>query len=396
MSQKVLVINCGSSSLKYAIIDAHTGGEVVSGQADMLNCADARVSIKYNGEKTVVAVANADHRQALLEIIKLINTAKRRGVDCRIVAVGHRVVHGGEMFKQSVLITADVIAGIKRCCTLAPLHNPPQLQGILIAKDIFSVPHVAVFDTAFHHTISQTAYLYALPYDAYTQHGVRRYGFHGSSFRYVTDHMKTVLATETPNLVIAHLGNGGSLCAIKHGVSVDTTMGLTPLEGIVHGTRCGDIDPAVPEFLAQAMRISLPQVSEILWKKSGLLGLSGISNDCRMLEQLADTNSRAKMALGVYTYRLAKNIAAMTVAVGTPIDALVFTGGIGENSPYIRKMVLDHLTVLGAEIDTQANTRTFGGAEAIITTATSKIVSQVVPTNEELVIAKDSVRIVRA
>ncbi len=396
MSNKVLVLNCGSSSLKYAVIDVDSGCEVLSGQADMLNHADATVAIKYKGQKTQVAVVGADHKRALLESITLMDMVKRQGVDCDIVAVGHRIVHGGEDFKESVLITDEVIAGIEKCCTLAPLHNPPQLQGVRFAQQIFSVPHIAVFDTAFHHTIPEVAYLYPLPYEMYHRHGVRKYGFHGSSFRYITQHMKSVLGIDMPNLVIAHLGNGGSLCAVKKGVSVDTTMGLTPLEGIVHGTRCGDIDPALPEFLARNMGLDNAQVSDILWKKSGLLGVSGISNDCRTLEVLVATKPRAKLALDVYAYRLAKHMASMLVAVQNPVDAVVFTGGIGENSPYIRDSVLNHLAFLGVQIDGDINEKTYRGTTGIITTKNSNIACWVVPTNEELIIAKDSIRIMNA
>lgn len=394
MTQHILVLNCGSSSLKYAVVDPQNPHPILEGQAENIGQENAVVSIEYKGNKQTSNITNADHKKALLSIIDLMESPKKEGVDIDIVAVGHRVVHGGERFNGSVLINEEVIKGIEACAKLAPLHNPAQLQGILTAQEVFNVPHIAVFDTAFHQTMPKEAYLYPLPYDAYKKHGVRVYGFHGSSFRYINDAMKATLRKENPDLVVAHLGNGGSLCAIAGGKAVDTTMGITPLGGVVHGTRCGDIDPSIPEFLSNALDLNTHQVSDMLWKKSGLLGISGISHDCRTLEALKDREPQAKLALTIYAYRLAKHIGAMQVAVGKKLDALVFTGGIGENSAYIRSLTLKQFAFMGIAMDEKANEATFRGASGIISTPNSTTDVWVIPTNEELIIARDCASII--
>lgn len=393
MSNIVLVLNCGSSSLKYAITNADTGEQPISGQAESLGTPDASLTFKMNGQKTEQSLNGADHAGALQAIVPLL--AEHADSIGAISAVGHRVVHGGERFTETALITPDVIQGIQDCGHLAPLHNPANLGGILAAQQAFpDVPHVAVFDTAFHQTMPKHAFLYAVPYDLYTDHAIRKYGMHGSSYRYITNAVKTELGIQSPNLIIAHLGNGGSVAAIAGGKSVDTTMGLTPLEGIVHGTRSGDIDPALPDFIANTLNIPLAEVTDMLWKKSGLLGLSQISHDCRTLEEEADNgNKQAQLALAVYAYRLAKHMAGMMVALPARADAIVFTGGIGENSSYIRKIVMGHLAHLGLCVDDGANDACIRGKSGVISTAESAIPCHVIPTNEELVIAQDAVAI---
>ena len=396
MSHNVLVLNCGSSSLKYAIINADSGDEIVSGQAESLATPQAILTFKHQGGKQTHDVPNASHGDVMDRIMQLVSEYKNSIGD--IHSVGHRVVHGGETFKETALLNDEIIQAVIDCSHLAPLHNPPQIEGIKSAMQTFdSIPHVAVFDTAFHQSIAKKAFLYAIPYELYTDHNIRKYGMHGSSYRYITGHMQDVLQTQTPNLIIAHLGNGGSVAAIAEGKSVDTTMGLTPLEGIVHGTRSGDIDPALPEFIANRLNITLEEVSTILWKKSGLLGLSQISHDCRTLEEQAGKgNSQAQIALDVYCYRLAKHISGLMIALPKRADALVFTGGIGENSTYIRATTVHYLAFLGIAIDEAKNQNCTGGTEGIITTDQSTIPCHVVPTNEELVIARDAMRIAKS
>ena len=393
MSHNVLVLNCGSSSLKYAIINAQSGDEIVSGQAESLTTPSAVLTFKHQGDKQTYDVPDASHADVMDTIMQLVSDNKDSIGD--IHSVGHRVVHGGEMFGETALLNDEIIDSIDGCCHLAPLHNPPQLAGIKSAMQTFdNIPHVAVFDTAFHQSIAKKAFLYAIPYELYTEHNIRKYGMHGSSYRYITGRMQDILKTQTPNLIIAHLGNGGSVAAIANGKSVDTTMGLTPLEGIVHGTRSGDIDPALPEFIAGRLNITLEEVSTILWKKSGLLGLSQISHDCRTLEQEANKgNQQAQIALDVYCYRLAKHMAGLMIALPKPADAIVFTGGIGENSTYVRATTVEYLAFLGIVMDDSKNKTCTGGAEGIITTDQSTIPCYVVPTNEELVIARDAMRI---
>lgn len=389
MAEWVLVVNCGSSSVKFALIDPESGDEALKGLAERLGQVGqpGEITFKYNGEKETHALPEGTHKQALQDIVAKLHELN---LFDQVVGIGHRVVHGGEYFSESVLVNDDVRDKIADCIRIAPLHNPAHVAGIDAARAAFSeLPQVVVFDTAFHQHMPEHAYLYALPYHLYTEHGIRRYGFHGTSYRYTAARTYELMGEEKAKLVIAHLGNGGSVAAVDGDHSVDTTMGLTPLEGIVHGTRSGDIDPAIPRILTEQFGIDVQEVGNILWKKSGLLGLSEMSNDCRTLEDaLAEGNKAAQRAMDVYNYRLAKHIAGQMVALGGA-DALVFTGGIGENSSYVRSEVVKKLAFLGFAINEEKNEATIRGAEGRID-AEGSLPIWVVPTNEELLIARDT------
>ncbi len=392
--QHVLVLNCGSSSLKFAVMNAKNGEELLTGLAERLLNDDATIKYKIDGSKHQNALpCNADHKVAIDTLVALIN---ERALAENIIAVGHRVVHGGEHFTGSQVITNEVLAAIEQTAQLAPLHNPANLTGIEAAQAAFpALPQVAVFDTAFHQTMPKHAYLYALPYSLYKEHGVRRYGFHGTSHNYVSAEAAKALAlpTDEHRIITAHLGNGCSVCAIKNGVSVDTSMGLTPLEGVVMGTRSGDIDPGLFDFLTAQLGYSAEDVSTMLNKQSGLLGISELSNDCRTIEEAyLEGHEQATLALDIFCYRLAKQIAAYLVPL-SGLDALVFTGGIGENSDIIRAKVLAHLSFLGWQVDAQKNTDARFGNAGIITTDSSPITALVIPTNEEWMICQDAARL---
>ncbi|KPN74568.1 MULTISPECIES: acetate kinase [Neisseria] len=392
MSEKlILVLNCGSSSLKGAVLDNDSGDVLLSCLAEKLNLPDAYITFKVNGEKHKVELtANPDHTGA---VEALMEELKKHGLDSRIAAVGHRVVSGGELYSESIVITEEVVDGIEKCIPLAPLHNPANLLGIRAAQNIFKgLTNVAVFDTAFHQSIPEHAYTYAVPRELYRKYGLRRYGFHGTSYRFVADEAARFLGKDKNNLrmVIAHLGNGASIAAVANGQCQDTSMGLTPLEGLVMGTRSGDVDPSVFSFLAENANMSITQITDMLNKKSGLLGISELSNDCRTIEEeAAKGHEGAKLALEVFSYRLAKYVASMAVAAGG-LDALVFTGGIGENSDLIRSKVLAYLGFLGLTEDVQGNEKARFGNAGVITTADSKALAVVIPTNEELMIAQDT------
>ncbi|MDC7714700.1 acetate kinase [Vogesella sp. LYT5W] len=389
MTHHTLVINCGSSSLKFALIDAASQQTTVTGIAEKLGLADACINFKQDGKKVELTLAQGDHAGAMKAILSYFDERELTG---SVIAIGHRVVHGGETFKQSTLIDDSVIAAIEDCARLAPLHNPAHLLGIRTAMECFpGLPQVAVFDTAFHQSMPEQAYLYAVPMALYREHGVRRYGFHGTSHRYVTAEAAAMLGKPLAEsaFVCAHLGNGASVAAVLNGRSVDTSMGLTPLEGLVMGTRSGDIDPGIFGYLAAELNTDVQGVSDILNKQSGLLGLSELSSDCRELEDAAATgHTGAQIALEVFTYRLAKQIAAMTVALGR-LDALLFTGGIGENSPMLRAKVIRLLGFLGLELDPAANDAAFRGKAGRITRDGSTP-ALVINTNEELMIALDT------
>jgi len=366
----VLVVNCGSSSLKFALIEPDSGDVIRRGLVERLSGAGA-------------------HARALDQVLEKLEGQA-------IAAVGHRVVHGGEYFAESVLLDADAIAKIAACSELAPLHNPANLSGIEAARERFpDVPHVAVFDTAFHQSLPPKAFMYAIPHELYEKHKVRRYGFHGSSHRYVATETARLLGKplERLDLVTAHLGNGCSACAIHAGRSVDTTMGLTPLEGLVMGTRSGDVDPNLHDFLVEHAGLSLSEVTDLLNRKSGLLGLSGSSNDMRtLLKAREQGDERASLAIGVFTYRLAKAILGLAAALER-VDALVFTGGIGEHAQAIRAETLDGLRVLGAVLDPALNATNGVSSGGRITGGESRLLALVVPTNEELVIAREATRL---
>lgn len=395
-SKLVLVLNCGSSSLKFAIIDITTGEDRLSGIAESLHLSDARIKWKISGEKDSAELGKgAAHEEALSFMVREI-LSQHSKLQADLIAIGHRVVHGGEQFTQSVVIDDEVFAGIKDCATLAPLHNPAHLVGIKAAQHAF--PHlsnVAVFDTAFHQTMPEQAYLYALPYKLYKEHGIRRYGMHGTSHYYITLKAAEKLGKpiETLNIINCHLGNGGSVCAIKNGQSVDTSMGMTPLEGLVMGTRCGDIDPAIIFHLHDQLDYSIEAINTMLSQESGLYGLTENTSDCRFVEDNYDSDAAAKRAMDLYCYRLAKYIGSYVAALEDRLDAIVFTGGIGENSAPIRELTLTRLTLLGFQIDKEANLAARFGNEGIITKVGSPV-ALVIPTNEEWVIAHDAAALI--
>lgn len=397
-SKLVLVLNCGSSSLKFAVIDAIDGDEKLSGLAECLHLDDARIKWKLDGNKGSAELGKgAAHEEALNFIVHQILPNKPELAQ-NLLAVGHRVVHGGEKFTSSVIINDEVIQGITDCITLAPLHNPAHLVGIKAAQHAFpGLPNVAVFDTAFHQSMPEHAYLYALPYKMYKEHGIRRYGMHGTSHYYISLKAAELLGKphDTLNIINCHLGNGGSVCAIKNGQSVDTSMGMTPLEGLVMGTRCGDIDPAIIFHLHDSLGMSLDEINTMLTKESGLLGLTEVTSDCRFVEDNYNSEPAAQRAMELYCYRLAKTIASYTAALDGRLDAVIFTGGIGENSAPIREMTLNRLGLLGFKVNNNANLAARFGGQGIITEPDSTT-AMVIPTNEEWVIAHDALELVEA
>jgi len=407
----ILVLNCGSSSLKFQIIE--TDLDIIEKNADQQKArglierigGQSLVSFQATGQPAMKqAVALRDHRAALDYVIRWIISSESHVPGIRsladIHAVGHRVVHGAEKFTKSVIIDDTVIRGIEDCIELAPLHNPANLKGINAAKDVMGpgVPQVAVFDTGFHSAMPETSYLYAIPYQLYRRHKIRRYGFHGTSYRYVAYRYRQLTGkdVESTNIIALHLGNGCSACAIKNGSSLNTSMGLTPLEGLVMGTRGGDLDPSVIEFLSHKEAMSLNEIDALLNKQSGLLGLSGLTNDMRDLlaEENEHQDRRAKLAIDIFCLRVKKYIGAYLAEMGGA-DAIVFTGGIGENSPEVRRRVCTGLEWLGIELDVDVNDKLIGGKEGEMGRANSKVKLFVIPTNEELLIARDTVRSVR-
>jgi len=381
----ILVINCGSSSLKFAAIEPRAGNVLCQGIAERLNSPEARLKIHGAPDESL------DQRAGPVEVLERLRPLLS---SFSLAAVGHRVVHGGERFSDSVLVSEQALAEIEACIPLAPLHNPANLAGIRSAmKHFAALPHVAVFDTAFHQTLPTKAYMYAIPYALYEAHQVRRYGFHGSSHRYVASEAARLLGKPLGELglVTAHLGNGCSTCAIRGGRSVDTSMGLTPLEGLVMGTRSGDVDPNLHEFLADQTGQNLTEITRMFNRDSGLLGLSGLSNDMRTLLAAAADNPRANLAIDVFCYRLARSILGLCAGLER-LDALIFTGGIGEHAAPIRERTLAELGFLGAKLDPELNRA--HGAQSLgrITHESSGLLALVVPTNEELVIAREAAR----
>jgi acetate kinase len=396
-SKLVLVLNCGSSSLKFAIIDAANGEEHISGLAECFHLPEARIKWKMDGGKEEAALgAGAAHSEALKFIVNNI-LSKKPELSAELVAIGHRIVHGGEKLTKSMLINDAVIEGIKESIPFAPLHNPAHLIGIDEALKSFpklADKNVAVFDTAFHQTMPEESYLYALPYSLYKDHHVRRYGAHGTSHFYVTQEAAKMLnkPVEEVNLITCHLGNGGSVSAIRNGQCVDTSMGLTPLEGLVMGTRSGDIDPAIIFHLHDSLGMSVDQINKMLTKESGLLGLTEVTSDCRYVEDNYTTKADAKRAMDVFCHRLAKYIGGYTSLMEGRLDAVVFTGGIGENAAMVRELSLAKLGLLGFEVDHERNRAArFGKSGAINKEGTRAAL--VIPTNEELVIAQDAARL---
>jgi acetate kinase len=388
----VLVLNCGSSSAKFAVINT-SGQELISGIAQRLGSAHASLDWKINGQKQTRDLHRADHDLALRAVVELL---KENNLADELAGVGHRVVHGGAKFSGSRALTPEVIEKIKECIPLGPLHNPPNLLGIQIAMELFpKLPQVGVFDTAFHQTMPQSAYLYAVPWEWYEQHEIRRYGFHGTSHRFVSESAIKQYGLDPNNsgVITAHLGNGCSCAAVKNGKSVDTTMGLTPLEGVVMGTRSGSIDPAIIAHMAKALNKTADDITDTLNKRSGLLGVSGLSNDMRTLHEAAVAgNERAALAIDMFCYRVAKAIAALAVSTGR-VDAIVFTGGIGENATFVRAKVVEGLKFMGMTLDPAANLKHGRETNGRITVET-KPQAVVIPTNEELMIALDTSEII--
>jgi acetate kinase len=406
----ILVLNCGSSTVKFQLIA--TDPDLIAQNADRRLArgvierigGEAIIALQVEGGAPQRSASSLRDVRAVVDFIVRWASSEDSGIReigsiADIQAVGHRVVHGGERFTHSVLIDAEVLRGIEDCIDLAPLHNPANIRGILAARDLFGagLPQVAVFDTAFHQTLPEHAYLYALPYQFYRRHRLRRYGFHGTSHRYVAyryRQLRNIKRDET-NIITLHLGNGCSAAAIRAGDSIDTSMGLTPLEGLVMGTRSGDLDPAIIDFIAMKEGLSSQEVETLLNKQSGLIGLSGLTSDMRELQAEAHENNdrRAKLAIEIFCYRARKYIGAYLAAMGGA-DAVVFTGGIGENSAEVRANIADGLAWMGLELDEERNREHTGGREGSISRDGSRLAAYVIPTDEELLIARDTARCV--
>ncbi|MBB4301896.1 acetate kinase [Rhodobium orientis] len=391
-SPLALVVNCGSSSLKFALFDTSMPAPLVDGLAERLGSDEATIRFHIDGTRRTTPIAGAGHQQAFDALLAFLTD---HGLSARIGAVGHRVVHGGERFTTSVEITEEVMAGIAECAVLAPLHNPANLVGIRAAMAALpDARHVAVFDTAFHQTIPEEAYLYALPQRFRRDLGVRRYGFHGTSHRYVAGRAVEFLGLDPKDhgLIVLHLGNGASATAVRNGISVDTSMGLTPVEGLVMGTRCGDVDAGALTYIARRAGLDVDALDAMVNKESGLLGLSELSNDCRTLEAAAaEGHAGARMALDVFAYRIARTVGALRMPLAR-LDAVVFTGGIGENSASVRASVIARLGFLGMNLDEAANRATTGGNAGCVS-GPGRPAALVMPTDEERMIACDAASI---
>ena len=392
---KILVLNCGSSSIKYALYDMDSKTVMTSGGAERVGLDGAFVKVKLaNGEKKKVMHDIPEHTEGVKFIFSLL-TDPEIGVikDLKeIDAVGHRMVHGGEKFNKSVLLTEEVLKVFEECTDLAPLHNPANLKGVRAVQELMpGLPQVGVFDTAFHQTMPKEAYMYAVPYELYEKYGVRRYGFHGTSHRYVSQRVCEFLGVkpEGKKIITCHIGNGASIAAVKDGKCVDTSMGLTPLEGLIMGTRSGDVDGGALTFIEKKLGLDADGLSDLLNKKSGMLGITGVSSDMREIEKaFEEGNERAKLAFDMYFYRIRKYIGAYAAAMDG-CDIIVFTAGVGENQPSLREEVCKKLTYLGVEIDVEKN-KNLRGKEALISTPESKVAVCVIPTDEELMIASDT------
>jgi len=385
----VLIINCGSSSLKFSLFAGSGRSAVISGLAENLGQAESRLILKENDSKVTIALDGGSHDAALRQ---LMDSLKERDLLDAIGAVGHRIVHGGERFVKATRLDAAVLDEIEALSYLAPLHNPANVLGVRVAMEVLGwVPHVAVFDTSFHMTIPQSAHAYAIP-QTYRDAGVRRYGFHGTSHGFVAKEAVELLGLDPKNhgLVIAHLGNGSSATAVLNGESVDTSMGLTPLEGLIMGTRSGDIDPGALFHIARQDKLSIDDIDALLNRKSGLLGLSGLSNDCRTLESAAtEGHLGAILALDAMVHRLARYIGGLATSLPR-LDAVVFTGGIGENSAFVRSKTIERLQVLGIKLDEDANGQMFGGRCGLVSLPESATAAAVIATNEEWAIANEA------
>ena len=394
----VLVINCGSSSLKYQLINSDTEAVLAKGLCERIGI-DGRLTYQKAGlDKEITEAPMPTHKEAIQLVLDALVNEKTGAIAslAEVNAVGHRIVHGGEKFASSAVITPEMLAAVEECNDLAPLHNPANLIGIRVCSELMpGVPQVGVFDTAFHQTMPAKAYLYGLPIEYYKKYKVRRYGFHGTSHSFVSKRAAEVAGKpyEDLKIIVCHLGNGASLSAVKNGKSVDTSMGLTPLEGLIMGTRSGDMDPAIMEFIAKKENLDIAGVMNVLNKKSGVLGLSGVSSDFRDIEEAAEAgNDRAAKALAAYNYRVVKYIGAYTAAMDG-VDVIAFTAGLGENGKSMRKAVCEHLSYLGIKIDDEANS--VRGKDIVISTPDSKVKVMVIPTNEELAIARETLALVK-
>ncbi len=393
----VLVVNCGSSSLKYQLINMDNEEVMAKGLVEKIGLPDSQLTHKWNGQKKEIKQSIPDHQVAVKLVLDILTDAECgviKSMDA-IDAVGHRVVHGGEEFAASTLITDEVMKALEKCSAMAPLHNPPNIIGINACKAIMpGVPQVGVFDTAFHQTMPAKAFMYGLPYELYKEDHIRRYGFHGTSHRYVAGEVAKVMGVPVEKLRIinCHLGNGSSLAAIKYGKCVDTTMGFTPLAGVLMGTRCGDIDPAIVLNVMDNHNLSTKEMDTLMNKKSGVLGISGVSSDFRDLGQaVAEGNERAQLALDMFHYQVRKEIGAFAAAMGG-VDVITFTAGVGENGIEDRAAIAEGLEYLGAKLDPQRNN--VRGKDALISTDDSTVKMYVIPTNEEIMIARDTKDIV--
>ncbi len=398
---KVLVLNCGSSSLKYQLYDMNSEDILAYGRIEKIGHNDA-ILTHHEPRRDAFqrTVEILDHKSAISLMVEILSDPSCQAIQNldEIEAVGHRVVHGGEKFSESVLVTPEVEQAIRDCIDLAPLHNPASLLGIFATKEILpSTPQVVVFDTAFHQTLERQVYLYGIPMELYNKHKVRKYGFHGTSHKYVSERAADLLdrPLETLKIISCHIGNGSSITAIRDGISVDTSMGMTPLEGLIMGTRSGDIDPAAVLYIMNKEEITTEEMNAILNYKSGLLGISGISGDMReIVENAQNHHPLAKLAFDMYEYRIRKYIGSYAAAMNG-IDVLLFTAGVGENSAELREKICENISYLGVELDCDAN-RIRSGEERMISTARSRVKVLVIPTNEELVIARDTQTVVKS
>lgn len=390
---KILVLNCGSSSLKYQFIDMTNEEALAKGLVERIGIEGSKINHSSSGKKMEKVVPMKDHTDAVKHVIDALLSTEHGVITdmSEITAVGHRIVHGGEYFTESTVITEEVKKAVERCSDLAPLHNPPNLIGVNSCEALMpNTPQVAVFDTAFHQTMPEKSFLYGIPYELYEKYKIRKYGFHGTSHKFVSQTAADMLGKDIKDLKIitCHLGNGASICAIDGGKSVDTSMGFTPLEGLTMGTRSGNLDPAVIEFLMEKENISIKEAGDLLNKRSGVLGISGVSSDFRDIEDAAkDGNHRAQTALDLFHYRVVKYIGEYAAAMNG-VDAVVFTAGLGENSVYTRKEICSYLTFLGITVDDEKNN--CRGKLVDFATPDSTVRALVVPTNEELVIARDA------
>ncbi|MDR1865355.1 MAG: acetate kinase [Bacteroidales bacterium] len=390
---KIIVINCGSSSIKYQLFDMTGPSIMAKGVVEKIGLNGSFIKHESNGKKVTLEGEIIDHQSGIEYMLGILISREHGCIEDfrEIDAVGHRVVHGGEKFKSSVLITDEVIAMLEESIRLAPLHNPPNLSGIYAMRSLLpDVPQAGTFDTAFHQSMPDYAYMYAIPYSLYTKYAIRRYGFHGTSHRYVSERAREILQGKpVQKIITCHLGNGASVAAVLDGRSVDTSMGLTPVEGLVMGTRCGDLDPGIMTYVMEREDINRSGINSLINKHSGLLGISGVSSDMRELETAAEQgNERARLALEMFHYRVRKYIGAYAAAMGG-VDAVVFTGGIGENSDTSRYEISKGLEFLGLEFDREKNAGV-RGQEKIISRDGSRVTAIIIPTNEELMIARDT------